>query len=141
MVFKWKDGITVLSRFHWHVATIWTEPIIRYGKPSVHFTRAVHTPVVESLTYEWRYVELERTIPLSERIKVTMEYLPIFNAILQGKQFTFKNEQDYSDRIVQNAVPEKFIFELEDLKMAVVIGRMFQPEHVPPTVRDKFWGS
>jgi hypothetical protein len=139
MVHRHENGFFVLSRLHWHVATIWTEPVLRNDKPSVHFTRAIHTPIVESSSYDWRYVELEPTIPHTERISVVTFYLPLFDKILKGKRFAFRRKFDYSDRVVNGGVPSKYIFRLEDLKEAVVIGRMFRQSEVPQILRDKLW--
>ncbi len=141
MVHTTGKSVIVLSRFHWHITTIWTEPVIHKGKPSIHFTKFIHTPIVESSSYEWRYLDIEPTIPHAERIKSTTFYLPLFDRILSQKQYAFQKKRSYSHRIVQGRVPSRYAFRLKDIKQAVVIGRRFTLNEVPTVIKDKLRAS
>lgn len=131
-------GKTVLSRFHWHVATIWTEPREENDKPAVKFTRAIHTPIVKSKSYDYRYVEIEPTLSLRERIEIVNLYIPVLDRLLKGVKFSEKG-RSYESLIQDGGVPEKYLFELSDIKTAIIIGKFPKPEELPETLKNKIW--
>jgi hypothetical protein len=131
------DSTIVLSRFHWHVATIWTEPINEENKPVVGFVKLIHTPIVKSKSEDFRYFEFEPNIPVKERIAITDYYLPIFLRFL--KSFKFNQKQDCKDLIIMDKVPKKYLFELADVRSAFLIGHFPKPEELPEALKQKLW--
>jgi len=130
----------VISRFHWHVATIWTEPILTNGMPCASFTKLVHTPIIESSNYDWRYLEIEPNLPQIERSQIVELYLPAFKRTLRSKKNKFLNSAGYGNLIVSNGVPTRYEMKLDDFKSAVVVGRMFNEADAPVPIRRKLWG-
>ena len=97
---------TVLSRLHWHCATIWTEPLCENDKPSVKFTKAIHTPIVKSKSYEYRYLDIEPTLSIRERIEIVNLYVPVFNRLL--RKVSFKGKGRSYEKIMQDSgVPKR----------------------------------
>lgn len=131
-------GKTVLSRFHWHVATIWTEPLEENDKPPVEFTTAIHTPIVKSKSYGYRYVEIEPTLSTKERIEIVNLYIPIFDRLLKRAKFRDKG-QSYENIIQDGGVPSDYLFELSEIKTAIIIGKFPKPEELPETLKNKVW--
>lgn len=127
----------MLSRFHWHVATIWTEPIEEDDKPNVAFARAIHTPIVESKSNDFRYLDIEPNLPVEERIILVELYIPLFLRLL--KSVKFEEKQGYEDLIVQGGVPEKYLFNLSKIRSAVIMGRFPKPDDLPLSLREKLW--
>jgi hypothetical protein len=127
----------VLSRFHWNLATIWTDAIIEEDKPNVGFSQGVHTPIVESKSDELRYIEIEPNVPIHERIAITDIYIPLFLKVL--KSFKFGEKQSYEDLIVQGQVPGKYLFKLANITTAVLIGHFPSPDDLPQPIRKKLW--
>lgn len=131
-------GKTVLSRFHWHVATIWTEPLEENDKPAVKFTTAIHTPIIKSTSYDYRYVEIEATTSVKERIEIVNLYIPILDMLLRNVRFS-KKGRGYKNILQSGGVPAKYLFELSEIKTAVVIGKLPKPEELPETLKNKLW--
>ena len=131
-------GKTVLSRFHWHCATIWTEPLDENGKPAVKFTRAIHTPIVKSKSYDYRYAELESTLSIKERIEIVNLYIPVFDKLLRGVSFK-KRGKSYENIMRDGGVPIQYLFELSKMKASLIIGKLPKPEELPETLRDRIW--
>lgn len=127
-----------MSRFHWHVATIWTEPLEENGKPAVKFTTAIHTPIVKSKSYDYRYVEIEPTLSIKERIEIVNLYIPIFDKLLKRAKFSGKG-QNYENIIQDGGVPSNYLFELSEIKTAIIIGKFPKPEELPETLKNKVW--
>ena len=133
------SGKTLLSRFHWHVATIWTEPILQEdGKPEVAFTTGIHTPIVRSSSLDYRYVEIEPDLSFRERFEIVTLYLPMFERILRGEKFT-DAKNGYDKIIVEGGVPGDYIFDLCEIKCAVLIGRFPRPDDLPNLLKEKIW--
>jgi hypothetical protein len=97
--------------------------------------------MIESNSYEWRYLEIEKGIPHAERIRITATYLPTFDYVLRGNKFSFKRRHDCSKLIQNSAVPTKYLLDLRGVKEAVVIGKMFLPDEIPEVIRNKLWNS
>lgn len=137
-IYSYTAGKTILSRFHWHVLTIWTEPVDDEGKPSVEFTKLVHTPIVKSESYDDRYLEIE-PLTYKERVEMVFLYTSLFRRALNSAKF--KRKRKNYDNIMQNGgVPNKYLFKLSDVKGAVVIGSSLpKPNELPITLRDKIW--
>ena len=133
------DSKVVFSRFHWHVATIWTEPTEENGKPNVSFVRAIHTPIVDSKSSDFRYLEFEPNIPIEERISIVNLYLPLF--LRCWKSVKFSDRQNYEDLLVEDKVPEKYLFRLSEVKSAVLVGRFPKPDDLPVPLRQKLWSK
>lgn len=127
----------VLSRFHWHVATVWTAPRKEDSKPNVAFTKAVHTPIVESESYDCRYAEIEPNIPLKEQIEIVALYFPIFLKLLKTTKFGKK--RSYENIIREGGVPQRYLFDLSQIKCAIIIGNFPKPNDLPSVLRDKLW--
>lgn len=131
-------GKTVLSRFHWHVATIWTEPLQENDKPAAKFTTAIHTPIIKSKSYDYRYVEIEPTLSIKERIEIVNLYLPVLNRLLKNVRFS-KKGRSYENILQGGGVPEKYLFELSEIKTAIIVGKFPKPEELPETLKNKLW--
>ena len=131
-------GKTVLSRFHWHCATIWTEPIDENDEPAVKFTKAIHTPIVRSKSYDYRYVEIEPTLPMKERIEIVNLYIPVFDKLLGRVNFKGKGK-GYKKIMQDGGVPSEYLFELSKIKASLIIGKFPKPEELPETLRSKIW--
>ncbi len=141
MVYRAPDGSSIVfSRFHWHVATVWTEPILNDSRPCCRFTRAIHTPLIHSPSYKWRYVEFERGIPQRERTQIVEFYLPMFDRIVSRKH-DFGNQIGYGNLLSSDPVPEKYEFRLDDIRSGVIIGPMPKEENCPIPIRRKLWGT
>ena len=134
-----ESGKTLLSRFHWHVTTIWTEPILQEeDKPAVAYTRGIHTPIVRSNTTDYRYVEIEPNMTLRERFEIVTLYLPLFQRIMRDEKFVdLKN--GYDKIIVEGEVPEEYVFDLSETKCAIIIGGFPRPDDLPDKLRKKIW--
>lgn len=133
------SGKTLLSRFHWHVATIWTETLLQEeGKPEVAFTTGIHTPIVRSSSLDYRYVEIEPTLSLRERVEIVMLYLPIFERMLRGEKFA-DARNGYDEIMVEGGVPGEYTFDLREIKCAVLIGRFPRPDDLPTLLKEKIW--
>jgi hypothetical protein len=130
----------VLSRFHWHTLTIWTEPTQDRGKPSIEFTTHVHTPVVKSAEKDVRMVEIEPDLPIRERIDVVFLYLPRLKSAIESARFSRRCEDSLSVT-VSGSVPEKYTLDLSKIKYAAIIGRYPLPEELPPILRDRVFGA
>lgn len=137
-IHTYSTGKTVLSRFHWHCATIWTEPLDEDDKPAVRFTKAIHTPVVKSKSYDYRYIEIEPTLPLKERIEIVSLYIPVFDKLLKGVSFK-KSGKSYEEIMQDGRVPKQYLFEISKIKTAIVIGKFPKPEDLPETLKKKIW--
>jgi hypothetical protein len=127
----------VVSRFHWNLATIWTEPVEEEGLPNVGFVPGVHTPIVESKSKELRYVEFDSNISVQQRMEMTDIYIPLFCGAL--RMVEFGEEQKYEDLIVNGQVPKKYLFSLDAIKCAVLIGCFPKPDDLPEALRTKLW--
>jgi len=131
-------GKTLLSRFHWHCATIWTQSHEENEKAAVKFTKAIHTPIVKSKSYDYRYVDIEPTLSIEERMEIVNLYIPVLDRLLRGTSFKGKG-RNY-DRIMQDGgVPEEYLFDVAKVKASIVIGRFPKPEELPETLRNKIW--
>lgn len=126
----------LLSRFHWHIGTIWTECIEEDDKPKVNFVRGVHTPIAESNVEELVYVEFDPDVPLNERIDIIYFYLPLFRWCRNSVKFTGPKKA-YKNLIVQGKVPKKYLFKLSEIKSAVLIGRFPEPQELPEALKEK----
>lgn len=132
------SGKTILSRFHWHVVTIWTEPIDDVGKPSVEFTKLVHTPIVKSNSQDYRYLDIEPSLPVIERAEIVTLYIPLFDKAL--KSVRFQRKQEGYGRIIQDGtIPSKYLLDFSQIKAAIVVGKFPEPQELPKTLRDKIW--
>ncbi len=109
------------------------------NKPNCCFSRLVHTPLVESKSYDYRYFEVQ-PIPLTERIEIVNFYLPWFDAVLSQRKFDFKTKQGYRDLISNSGPPNKYIMNLKDIRTAVIIGRMINQDDVPSSMAKTIWG-
>jgi len=130
----------IISRFHWHVATIWTDPVLVDERPNCCFSPLVHTPLVESESYEYRYVEIQ-PLPLTERIEIVNFYLPSFELVLSQRRFDFKTLNGYRDLISNTGPPDKYLMKFEDIRSAIVFGRMIKEDDVPASMAKALWGS
>lgn len=109
-------------------------------KPNCCFSPGVHTPLVESPTYKYRYLDI-KPIPLKERIELVNFYLPAFNVVLSQRKFDFKTVQGYKDLISKDAPPEKYLMKFEDFGVALVFGRMIKEGDVPEGIARNLWGT
>lgn len=129
---------SVISRFHWHVATIWTESVEEDNKPKVNFVRGIHTPIVESKSDAFRYFEFEPNVPVEERIAVANLYIPLFLKLWKSVEFSGK-EKSYGNLIVEDKIPEQYLFRFSEIKSSLLIGRFPKPEDLPQALREKLW--
>jgi hypothetical protein len=126
----------VISRFHWIVATIWTESIEEDNKPKVNFVRGVHTPIAESKNDDIRYIEFETNVPVEERFAIANFYMPLFIRCWKSVKFSGA-KKGYAHLIVQGAVPPKYVFNLSEIKFSFVIGHLPELEDLPKVLREK----
>jgi hypothetical protein len=120
------------------VATIWTEPLDENDLPAVKFTKGIHIPFVKSKSLDYRYVEIEPTLSIKERIEIVNLYIPIFDKLLKTVKFG-KKGQNYEKVLQDGGVPEEYIFELSKMKSAIMIGKSPKPEELPQTLRNRIW--
>jgi hypothetical protein len=99
----------------------------------------VHTPFVESNSYDLRYVDIEPSLPLIERIEIVTFYLPVFCKML--KSIKFGKEQNYEAIIVMGGVPRQYLFKLSDIRSAVIVGKFPSPESLPSEIREKLYSK
>lgn len=126
----------VISRFHWHVATIWTQTNQEENKPKVNFVKGVHTPIVETTNDDFRYFEFEPNLPLKERIEMVNLYLPIFIKCRDSVKFDGE-KINYEGLIVEGQVPDGYIFNLGDIKASFIIGDFPKIEQFPEVLQEK----
>ncbi|MGA2386907.1 MAG: hypothetical protein ABSG33_10275 [Candidatus Bathyarchaeia archaeon] len=138
-VFVYSNGKrkTVISRFHWNLATVWTQPVEEDGLPIVDFVGGVHTPIVMSQSIDIRYFEIAPDISTLERLKIIELYVPTFKAVLTSVKFGAR--QSYEHLIVAGGVPPKFVFDLNKVKYCLSIGTLPEPDDLPPVLRNKLW--
>ena len=136
-VYNHNNGKTVLSRFHWQIATIWTEPIDGLDNPAVEFTDFIHTPIVKSRSYDYQYMEID-ALSLLERIDIVNLYIPIFDMVLKKSSFK-KKGRSYQKILQEGGVPRKYLFELSKIKASIVIGKLPGREEVPESLRKRIW--
>jgi hypothetical protein len=129
----------VLSRVHWHTLTIWTQPTQDDGKPSVEFTKLVHTPIAESKEKRIRIVQIEPDVPTVEQIELVSLYLPMLRSAIKNAGFRTKNKE-YASLIVPDRVPSKYLFDLSKVKQAIIIGPLPKPEELPLVLRNRLFG-
>lgn len=102
------------------------------------FTKAIHSPVVKSKSYGYRYVEIEPTLSIKERIEIVNLYIPIFGKLLKAVEFG-KEGRSYEKILQDSGVPEKYLFKLSEIKSAIIIGKFPKPEELPQTLKSKIW--
>ncbi len=127
----------MISRFHWHVLTLWLKVDDEDSKPCVEFTPLFHTPIAKSQENQIRY--LDWGLSILERIEVVNLYAPMFNAALSSAKFV-NRQSSYRSRIVEDQVPHKFVVNLSEMKAAMSMGGLPKPEDVPETLRREIWG-
>lgn len=125
----------VLSRYHWNLVTIWTEPVLEDDLPVVDFVDGVHTPIIKTSSNKIGYFELDPNVSALERMATLELYLPAFTEGLRNVKFG--KRQSYEHLIVSGNVPSKYLFNLQKMKFAVSIGRLPQPNDVPEVLRKK----
>jgi len=104
----------------------------------VKFTRAIHTPIVKSKSHDYRYVEIEPTLPIKERIEIVSLYIPVFDRLL--KAGNFKRRGKGYEKIMHNGgVPKEYLFDPSKIKTAIIIGKFPKPEALPEALKKKIW--
>ena len=102
------------------------------------FTKAIHTPIVKSKSYDYRYAEIESTLSIKERIEFVNLYIPIFDKLLRGVRFE-KKGKNYEKIIQDRGVPIEYLFDLSKMKASLIIGKFPRPEELPVPLRNKIW--
>jgi len=65
-------------------------------------------------------------------------YIPIFDKLLKAAEFG-KEGRTYEKILQHSGVPEKYLFELSEIKSAIIIGKFPKPEELPQTLKKKTW--
>jgi len=95
--------------------------------------------LVESKAYDYRYLEIQ-TLPLTERIEMATFYLPSFDLVLSQRKFDFKTLLGYGDLISDTGPPDKYLMKFEDVRCAIIFGRMIKEDDVPEPIAKALWG-
>lgn len=130
------------SRYHWHVLTVWTDPIIDRGKPVVDFSFGTHTPIVLTKKGNLHVVEFEE-LESDERYWLHVVYIPILNELLKGKRkLKSQPNRGYSNKIVsgdeaEKSVPKDYRFRIPVMRVAIVIGHFPRQDELDAEIRAK----
>lgn len=129
----------VYSRYHWRLLTIWTDLVLKDGKPSISFSRAFHTPIAHCNKYNFGNY-CDDSIDYLSKAKARLliigfkaNILPIFFGNTKERIF---NDKPLEVTIIVNndSIEEKYNFAIEDLESAVVIGEKVE---LPAVIRGK----
>ena len=129
-----EDSDNVYSRYHWILGTIWTGCISVDDKPKVSFSTPWHVPVLHCKNYQRNYFRrltdnnivnlknISDLLMLGSGFESVMSIGFLSNFLLDiDSYFNIKNR--VSDvRIVEENIPEKYIFELSKCVAVVFIG-------------------
>jgi len=109
------NGKIAFTRFHYHGLCIWEKFSVSEGKPIVTFSPIVHTPILCTQSKPiFRYPsDLKRRIELYFLLGILKK-----NKINSNLKYELEN---YSNKLVNEDVPEKSLFTLKDIKYLVLI--------------------
>lgn len=148
-VYRTPESVIVVSRYHWHVLVVWTEPALHEGKPTVGFTRGVHTPIVCCTRKPRLNVVQLKDEPLDTEEDYWLRTVELpFIKQMKGRSYRIRPSRmvGYSDKLVDEdesaaAVTGDYLLDVSKMKVAVVMGKMPLPEDTGPEIRDALYGD
>jgi len=141
----------VLSRYHWHVLTIWTKPRLHEGRPIAEFTIGLHTPLVYSKGEPQMNI-VTLTSPAATKDPEADEFYWLETAVLpyiksmwrrshqtpQDELFGYKSILE-TEKKSKAAVRPKYLLKISKMKLAVIFGPLPRPENLPEFLSKRIW--
>jgi len=140
-VFDYRTQRMPISRYHWHILTMWTRPILIEGKPILDFCLGVHTPVALSKSHDIYYVNTG-DIDLVERIWMEQVQLPILKRMIRERVTpTNIKKHGYKKLIRKGGVSAEYVLDLSRIKGTIIVGEIPNLRDLPKAIRRIFKAS